>query len=427
LRIIQRNEWEIYLSMTRRGFPMLKPFCIPLVAVFFSTDLAGRTPKKLFNVPGNAYWFRWSPDGKRLRFTVIDTSTETTSIWEIARSEQKPHLAFPVMHHHHCCGTWTPDGKFFIFQIRAGDTYQIWADREYGFRGRSADSPFPLLAGAISYRGPVPSNDGKRLFVRSEAPRGELVRYDQRAQEFVSFLPSVSARTVAFSRDGHWIAYSSVSDNNLWRCRADGTDCQQLTRGFKNTVLPAWSPDNRSISFMGSKFSGAWVIYTVPRDGGSAQPITSGGQAEGYPSWSPDGSHLAFGEVPPLSQSRGIHILHVRSNTVSDLPNSSTYYSPDWSPNGDRIAAIHSGDQFIYVFDLASRTWKCLAKLAANYLSWSHDSRYIYFLSSSADSRSVYRVSVADASITKITDLSDVERGRFFMSDGSAWGRVILF
>src|SRR5450631_3525776 len=92
--------------------------------------------------------------------------------------------------------------------------------------------PFPLVYGSASYRGPLPSRDGKKVFVRAEDPSGELVGYDVRSAQFNSILPSISIRTMEYSNDARWIAYTSLADNNLWRCRADGTQCAQLTQDF---------------------------------------------------------------------------------------------------------------------------------------------------------------------------------------------------
>ncbi|MHB1865686.1 MAG: TolB family protein, partial [Candidatus Saccharimonadales bacterium] len=237
--------------------------------IVYSTDLAGKSRRQLFSVPGNAFWFRWAPDGKRLRFTVIDKKSEETSIWEVAAVGKEPHRLFPKMYYHLCCGSWTPDGKYFLFQARVESMFQIWAQRDqYRYLFPIRNRPFPLVFGAMSYRGPLPSKDGRKLIVRAEAPKGELVRYDSKFGQFIPILPSISARTLAYSRDKNWIAYTSLADNNLWRCRADGTKCLQLTQDFKNTIMPRWSPDGQTIAFMGLGFTGDWGIFAVPANGG---------------------------------------------------------------------------------------------------------------------------------------------------------------
>jgi Tol biopolymer transport system component len=386
--------------------------------VVYSTDLAGKFRRQLFSVPGNAFWFRWSPDGKRLRFTVIDKASEKTSIWEVLADGKNPHRLFPNLQYHLCCGSWTPDGKFFLFQVRVDSMFQIWAQRDqssYLFPARNR--PYPLVFGAMSYRGPLPSKDGRKLIVRAEALKGEVVRYDSELGEFISILPSISARTLAYSRDKKWIAYTSLADNNLWRCRAEGTQCLQLTQDFKDTIMPRWSPDGQTIAFMGLGFTGDWGIFAVPANGGTIRSLSHDRQAKGYPDWSPDGQRLAFSDVPPVSQPEGIYILDLGSNKVATLPESKGYSSPRWSPDGRFLVALHAGDQYLYLFDSDSGKWRPLAEVPACYPNWSHDGKYVYFRPATADSRAIFRVAVANRSVEKVASLAGVERGPFFLGD----------
>ena len=56
---------------------------------------------------------------------------------------------------------------------------------------------------------PVPSKDGKKLFVIGTQLRAELVRYDSKSGEFIPYLGGISAGELDFSRDGKWVAYVS--------------------------------------------------------------------------------------------------------------------------------------------------------------------------------------------------------------------------
>ncbi|MHB8303770.1 MAG: TolB family protein [Acidobacteriaceae bacterium] len=384
----------------------------------YSTDLGGKSRRQLFSVPGNAFWFRWAPDGKRLRFTVIDKKSEETSIWEVAAVGKEPHRLFPKMYYHLCCGSWTPDGKYFLFQARVESMFQIWAQRDqYSYLLPIRNRSFPLVFGATSYRGPLPSKDGRKLIVRAEAPKGELVRYDSKFGEFIPILPSISARTLAYSRDKNWIAYTSLADNNLWRCRADGTKCLQLTQDFKNTIMPRWSPDGQTIAFMGLGFTGDWGIFAVPANGGTIRSLSHDDRAKGYPDWSLDGQRLAFSDVPPVSQPKGIYILDLRSHKVATLPQSTGYFSPRWSSDGRFLVALHAGDQYLYLFDSDSGKWRPLAEVPACYPNWSHDGKYVYFRPATADSRVIFRVAVATRNVEKVASLAGVERSPFFLGD----------
>jgi len=406
------------LAYDAAWYPDAKRILYSADGTVYSTDITGKSRQRLFNVPGNAFWFRWSPNGKKLRFTVIDKKTEATSIWEVEAGSKEPHRLFSTLSYPLCCGTWTPDGKFFLFQARVENTFQIWARREpNSFNFHRHNQPFPLIFGAMNYRGPLVSKDGKRLFLRAENPKGELVRYNSKSREIIPMLPSISARTLAFSKDGNWIAFTTLTDNNLWRCRSDGTQCLELTQGFKNTLMPKWSPDGKMIAFMGLRFTGYWGIFSVSANGGEVHSLVNGNQAEGYPDWSPDGQQLVFSEVVPVARPNGVHVLDLRTNQLSTLPGSTNFYLPRWSPDGRSIAALHSGDQYVYLFDFATSTWRPLAEVPGGYPNWSSDGKAVYFLSNTARGRTVFRVSVANRTMEKVNNFESVDPSPFILGD----------
>src|SRR5262249_41646607 len=81
----------------------------------------------------NSYWARWSPDGSRLRFSV-STQNNGTSLWEVLADGKNLHPLLSGWNNppDECCGSWTPDGRYFLFQSRRGGTRNIWAIREAG-------------------------------------------------------------------------------------------------------------------------------------------------------------------------------------------------------------------------------------------------------------------------------------------------------
>ena len=50
----------------------------------FLIGRSGGARRKLATLPGRAYWIRYSPDGSKVRFTLLDPKTRATSLWEIA-------------------------------------------------------------------------------------------------------------------------------------------------------------------------------------------------------------------------------------------------------------------------------------------------------------------------------------------------------
>src|SRR5262249_3385645 len=146
----------------------------------------------------------------------------------------------------YCCGNWTPDGEYYVFQSTADSGTNIWARRERtGFFRKGNGKPVQLTAGPMDFRSPVSSVDGKRLLVIGEQPRGELVRLESKSRQFVPYLGGISVKDLEASKDGQWVAYVSYPDGLLWRSRVDGSQRLQLTSLPMQASLPRWSRDGK--------------------------------------------------------------------------------------------------------------------------------------------------------------------------------------
>ncbi len=377
----------------------------------------GTEPRKLATATGNPFWPRWSPDGRKLRFTVqaptafFGVNSASASIWEVTAEGNDLHRFLPGWNNPaaECCGSWTPDGKYFVFQSRRdGNREDIWAIRERGpYFQKSAQDPVQLTSGPLSFLGPAVSKDGKRLFVIGSQPRGELVRYEAKSQEFTPFLGGISADELDFSRDGVWVTYITIPEGTLWRSKLDGSERLQLTFPPMQPWLPRWSPDAKQIAFQGLTPDKPWTMYAVSAEGGSPKELMPG---QGDIGWSADGNSVVFSDTPPHFEYKSaskvaIHVLDLRIHQVSTLPDSQGLYSPRWSPDGRYIAALRSGPETLEVFDLSARRWAELGKLTAGYPSWSRDSKYIYFDSPSPTDPAFYRVRVRDRKAERIVSL----------------------
>ena len=236
----------------------------------------GTEPRKLVSLTGRGFYPAWSPGGNKLRFTVIDDKTRGNSLWEVSAQGTNLHPLFPAWHNppDECCGKWTADGKYFVFESQG----QIWALSEEGtFLHRSADKPIQLTSSPLSLFTPLPSKDGKKLFVVGRNYRGELQRGESKSGSFTPFLSGISAEDVVFSKDGQWLAYVSYPEGILWRSKPDGTQKVQLSSAPLFAALPRWSPDGKQIVFYNYSVGEPGRIYVVSAHGGSS-PATAAGQ-----------------------------------------------------------------------------------------------------------------------------------------------------
>jgi eukaryotic-like serine/threonine-protein kinase len=383
----------------------------------------GSSERKLATASGLLLWPRWSPNGKVLRFTVSERS-QASSIWEVGADGSNLHRLLegwskpPA----ECCGNWTADGRYFIFQSVRGGIDSICAMREgSGLFARRESEPFVLTTGPIHYLSPVPSLDGKKLFVIGDQPRGELTRYDVKSSQFVPYLSGISAHGLGFSSDGKWVAYVSYPEGTVWRSRIDGSERLQLTFSPLAAAQAYWSPDGKSIAFMGVEPGKSWQVYVVPAEGGNARRLSPEDRNHADPTWSPDGLSLAFGTLPPAEPDNagGIFILDLKTNQISKVPGSENMFSPHWSPDGRYLNAQTTDSLKLTLFDFKTRKWTEMAKgLVVGYPNWSHDGKYLYYDAQSGEQVGFYRIRISDFKVERVADLRAVRRAGAL----GAWG-----
>jgi len=369
----------------------------------------GTESRSVLTAPGSPSSPRWSADGRRLRYSVQDAKTGASTLWEANADGTDPH---PLLSGwsgatNPCCGTWTPDGKYFVFN--AGGN--IWALRdEAGILRRRPSEPVQLTFGPIAFGTPVPSRDGKRLFAVGHQSRGELVRYDARSEQFAPYLGGLSAEHVAVSRDGNLVAYTAFPEGTLWRSRADGSERLQLTFPPFWAAMPRWSPDGKEIAYFAGTSQQNMRIYLVPAAGGKPPRATASEHPEADPSWSPDGRRLAFGSGPGAEQSDShnavIHLLDLETGTVSALPDSQGLFAPRYSPDGRYVAALSFDSQRLVLFELATGKWTEIYKGFAGWPTWSRDGRYFYFDTGTE----VRRVRISDRHIEEVASTKGMHR-----------------
>jgi Tol biopolymer transport system component len=305
-----------------------------------------------------------------------------------------------------CCGNWTPDGKYFVFQADGG----IWAVREKaGLFRRASREPVHLDTGLLYPISPLPSADGKRVFCVVIVPRNEFVRFDLKSGQFALDLAGVSGTDLEFSRDGKWVTYVSVPEGSLFRSAPDGSQRLQLTSGPLQAGMPHWSHDGKQVAFIGSQQGKPDRIYIVSFEGGAPRQVTngeSGKNGDSDPSWSPDGTLLAFGATAEVAAKRSIHVLDLKTSHVSGLPGSEGMWSPRWSPDGRFIAGLSElGWSPVVLYDVRARTQTELSHLLGGYPSWSRDGESLFF---QGPESTWWRVRIRDRHLERIRNMKDM-------------------
>ena len=370
----------------------------------------GSESRTLLTAPGIPFAPRVSPDGERLRYTVRDAKTGANVLWEAGADGSNPHPLLPgwTGAQNPCCGTWTADGHYYVFEAEGN----LWARSEAGglFRRPSSD-PVQLTFGPLLFSGVMPSRDGKRLFAVGDQRKGRLVRYDPASKQFVDYLGGISADGVSVSGDGRWMAYTAFPEGTLWRSRTDATERVQLTFPPMVALLPRWSPDGTQLAFFGGTSTESFRVYLMPATGGTPRRATAGTLPEADPSWSPDGRRLAFGSSSGgqagTTPNTTIQILDLGTGQVTPLPGSEGLFSPRWSPDGRHIAALSLDSLRVVIFDVANHTWTDLMPRGASYgwPSWSPDGTSITIIAGP----DIRRITIANRHVETVVNLAELD------------------
>jgi len=375
----------------------------------------GTASRKLADLPGpvgggaiDATSPAWSPDGQTIALNLYDAKTQLLHLWELSADGTNLHKMFPGWQTStgDCCGSWTPDGRYFVFESGG----QIWAAREEGSLFHKVNrQPVQLTAGTVSYSFPVPGKDGKTLFAIAGFRRAELQRYNTKSKDFESFMGGISAQDVDFSKDGQWVAYASYPEGILWRSKLDGSEKLQLSSSPIYASLPRWSLDGKTIVFYDVQPGKTARIYEVPAVGGAPQhllPNDSGPQ--GDPSWSPDGKSLIFGGSGGGGPTM-IRILNLNTHQIETVPGSDGLFSPRLSPDARHLVAMRGDSTGLSLFDFKTRRWTTLVPDIVAYPCWSHDGRYLYF-QRLGDKSDVVRMAVPNGKIEQVVSLKEFQQ-----------------
>ena len=374
-------------------------------------NVDGSQNRRIAKLSGIASLPRWSPDGMTIRFTEIALDNSWRSIWEIRADGTNLQRLLPGWSDppQECCGVWTPDGSFYIFQSMREGRRDLWALSERrGFLQRERRSPIRLTSGMQSYSSPAPGNQGTQLFAIGQETRGELVRYDSNLKEFAPYLGGIAATWVTFSNSGRSVAYISYPDLTVWRANPDGSGKTQITFAPFEANGLSWSPDDRWLAFRGRTAGNPWKIYLTPSSGGKPESLIPGQTEQAIPTWSPDGTRIAFGDVPPIhgkaTGTETIHILDLKNHTVSDLPGSQGLWTARWSPDGRFLSAMAIEGGRLMLYDFKTKKWRSTQATTINNPTWSRDSKYIYY-DLEGTIKALRRVSAADGHVDDLVRL----------------------
>jgi Tol biopolymer transport system component len=241
-------------------------------------------------------------------------------------------------------------------------------------------TPVQLTQGPPIYRGPAPSPEGRKVFARSEVPRGDLVQFDIDTGKQELLLPDKAVEIVAFSPDRRRIV--TCAHQELIVSNTDGSEPRTLLTRMIQSAFPQWSPDGKRVVVSTRRKGEPWRVSMFNMTDFSMEELTDTLINSLHPTFSADGSHVVFGSIPSVDDAAHplrLFLLDVSAKTAEPIPGSEGLYSPSWSGSGEYIAALDSKSNHMMLYTVASKKWIGLTKDPAGYPAWANDSTAIYF------------------------------------------------
>ena len=353
-------------------------------------------------LPGRVHWIRWSPDGKHLRYSLEGPAR---SIWEVNLNDgqAQPERLFPDWANiNHCCGNWTPDGEYYVFQATPGARTQLYALRE----SDRASDPVQITDGALDYRRPTIAPDGKSLFAIGWQLRGETVAMDPETGQL---------RSIAVTEDlaGEWVSYAtnadrmvwiSYPDGDLWVSRSDGSDRQQLTFDEQTIYEPTLSADGEVVSWVTRSQDEGRSAFVMPSIGGVAERIGPEDESAVAGNWSPVGRQL----LVRTFDRDAIQIYDYDTGSFAELPGTEGLWVMRWSPSGRQLLAKDTRRVVLYDIE-TGETRALLEDRPHEYVFWIGDDSHIYIVDPhtyGAD-RGIYKVDTTTGNERLVTRLGN--------------------
>ncbi len=211
----------------------------------------------------------WHPDGTRLAFVRDDTRNTDILELEIATGAERVLVASGAAE---LDPAYSPDGKALYYAAAdTGDLEIYRLDLSTQERTRLTD------ARGLDLR-PQPLANGSVVMVSKRGSGDEIAVVDVTGARHVLSVASVaSLARPAVSADGRRVAVPlPVLSSTAWALQlmdVSGGPLTEIVSGGGHPVMPAWSPDGRSVYFSRADANGVCGLWRIAVGGGAAQAV----------------------------------------------------------------------------------------------------------------------------------------------------------
>jgi hypothetical protein len=165
-------------------------------------------------------------------------------------------------------------GSVFVRSTDGGASWQPWQPRIAFASDRDGNREIYTM-----------DRDGQDVQRLTESPAEE---------ENPAWSPGWTRIAFQSNRNGNWDIYTMRVDCDPQGAGAEERcDLRQLTADPADDLLPAWSPDGRTITFVSTR-DGNPEIYVMDSQGGTQHRLTFTPTGDWRPAWRSDSTHLVF-------------------------------------------------------------------------------------------------------------------------------------
>jgi eukaryotic-like serine/threonine-protein kinase len=307
---------------------------------------------------------------------------------------------------------WMPDGKWVVVPAQDGDNE---ANGLLAIPTSGGEPRRLTWSTGLRYQFPAVSPDGAELayagcIIDSQCevyvvPLGPGPRARGQPREITHQRAGIEG--LVWTADGRSLVYGSrFNGQHLWRVPASGAAPERIELAGTPAVYPAVSRAGGRLAFIrqGSGDSDLWMFAK----GRAPESFLSSTWSDYSPQWSPDGTRIAFvsdrsGGGPQIwvADKDGTNV-----RAVSEVSGRSQG-TPRWSPDGRSIAYDGQGEDggsHIYIVDAAGGPSRRLTSDPGveQFPSWSRDGKWVYYRSSTGG-WVIWRTPVAGGQAQRMT------------------------
>lgn len=234
---------------------------------------------------------------------------------------------------------------------------------------------------------------------------------------------SPDGRRVVFVRSGYDVL-SDKPTSALWIMNADGSDARPLTAADRRAGSPRWSPDGKRLAFVSGGEDGS-EIFVRWLDTGQEAMVTRVTESPAGLAWSPDGIRIAFSMFVPAEPSAAIATMPAKPDGADWGPAIKVVQRANYRADGE--GWLRPGHSHLFVVPADGGTPRQLTDGDfddGGPVSWTPDGHTLVFSANRKDpdgeplNSEVFAVSVADGTLTQLTDRFGPDSGPVVSPDG---------